>query len=229
MNTTTDTNRVYTLSAVHLITEATGTYLLVFGLANTSASNARLVSAEEPQLPEEPIFDLIADHGDLPVMTPVCVRLKLEIAGIGKITVRTDHKTITIVVPQQKASAVAARPLLHQRWSVRHFVVGKALIPVLAGTQLTALFSDQGTIDGFGGCNAYGATFRILMSDPPGITIDALISTMVSCREEIMEQEQRFFGGLRSVTGFECTGHTLTLHRNIEFAIVFEPAERQAS
>jgi phosphatidylserine/phosphatidylglycerophosphate/cardiolipin synthase-like enzyme len=112
-NTTSPTNtqRVHELDDVVLITEATGSFVFAMGTAILLASNARLVPASEPTIPAALIFDLVADHGNAQVITQVVAKEKVVLGGIETITVRSEHKEITIHVAQQKPTAPGGSPL----------------------------------------------------------------------------------------------------------------------
>jgi phosphatidylserine/phosphatidylglycerophosphate/cardiolipin synthase-like enzyme len=100
----TNTQRVHELDEVVLIAEATGSFVFAMGTATLLASNARLVPANESTIPTALIFDLVADHGNAQVVTQVFAKEKVVLAGIETITVRSEHKEITIHVAQQTSS-----------------------------------------------------------------------------------------------------------------------------
>ena len=84
------------------------------------------------------------------------------------------------------------------------------LVPVIAGTEVTAEFSADGRVTGFAGCNRYFAAYSLIGSS---IAITDAGSTMMFCGdpEGLMVQESRFLGQLTSATAFRIEGTTLTL------------------
>ncbi len=81
---------------------------------------------------------------------------------------------------------------------------------VLAGTQLTVVFVDDGRVTGTAGCNSYFAAYAV---EGGTITIGLPGTTRRFCGEVegLMEQEARFLGALPTSATFRIDGDTLTL------------------
>ncbi len=117
---------------------------------------------------------------------------------------------------------MADNPLL-TFWRLLEFREQDAVIPVLPKTRVTAYFHETAEVSGSGGCNTYGARFRI--EPPDSIAIGELVHTEIFCGEPagVMEQESRFFDGLLATTTFQANGQELLLSwQNGEQAMRFE-------
>ena len=81
---------------------------------------------------------------------------------------------------------------------------------VLAGTQLTVAFGDDGRATGSAGCNSYFAAYAV---EGGTITIGLPGTTRRFCGEVegLMEQEARFLGALPTSATVRLDGDTLTL------------------
>lgn len=119
-----------------------------------------------------------------------------------------------------------ARELTQTGWKLTHFVVNKALQPVIPGTTLTAMFGDHGNVAGSGGCNVFTADYKILLRNPPGIVISQLAHTMKHCSTPpgVMDQEERYFESLLAATDIDCTPDRLELSWQNN-GLVFEAEE----
>jgi heat shock protein HslJ len=78
---------------------------------------------------------------------------------------------------------------------------------LLPSTEITLAFVD-GRIAGNSGCNQYGGGVQI---DGKSIEVGALMSTMMACEEQVMNQEQAYQAALGSAATFEITEETLTI------------------
>ncbi len=81
---------------------------------------------------------------------------------------------------------------------------------VLAGTQLTVVFGDDGRATGSAGCNSYFTAYAV---EGGTITIGLPGATRRFCGEveDLMEQEVRFLGALPASATFRLDGDTLEL------------------
>lgn len=84
------------------------------------------------------------------------------------------------------------------------------LVPVLAGTGVTAEFSADGRITGSAGCNRYFAGYS---TGGNRITVSDAGSTKMFCGKPVgvMVQESLFLTHLTSATAFRIEGTILTL------------------
>jgi heat shock protein HslJ len=100
--------------------------------------------------------------------------------------------------------------LVDTPWEVTHYNTGQqAVVSVIEGSNLTAVFGDDGMINGSGGCNSFSAAYE---TDDETITIDAPVSTLIACDQPIMDQEAAYFQALQQAATFELGEDTLALH-----------------
>ena len=84
-----------------------------------------------------------------------------------------------------------------------------AMVNVLPGTDVTAVFAQNGSLAGNAGCNTYTTSYEV---DSNTISIsDAIAATMMMCPEPIMQQETAYLANLTAAASFAIAGDTLTL------------------
>jgi len=111
-----------------------------------------------------------------------------------------------------QAPEVPPAPLTGTGWTLESYSSpeGESVSSVIAGTAITATFSDDGNVTGNAGCNSYGAGYVL---DGATITIEPPISTKMYCGEPdgIMEQENTYLNLLSSVSSYRVEGNRLSL------------------
>jgi heat shock protein HslJ len=115
-------------------------------------------------------------------------------------------------------------PLVGTEWEVIGYNNGKGgVVSVVIGTQLTALFGEDGTLSGSGGCNNYRAAYTVdAASAAEGdISIGPAASTRMMCGEPegIMEQEAQYLATLEMAQVYSIQGDRLEL-RTTDGALV---------
>ncbi|MCL4267484.1 MAG: META domain-containing protein [Anaerolineae bacterium] len=85
---------------------------------------------------------------------------------------------------------------------------GQATVSVISEMRLTAVFAADGTVSGNGGCNSFSGTYT---TDGRNITISPLVSTMMACQEDVMQQETAYLAALQSAATYQLMGDTLEL------------------
>jgi heat shock protein HslJ len=90
-------------------------------------------------------------------------------------------------------------------------VVSDAITPTI-----TATFDSDDVLSGFGGCNSYTSTWTT--TDPDGLTIGPIGSTLKACEQDLMDTEQQYFAALGNVATYQLEGNQLTL-RDAEGAV----------
>ena len=96
-------------------------------------------------------------------------------------------------------------------WEVLGYNNGKqAVVSVLAGTRLTAVFGTGGKLTGFAGCNDYNASYK---ASAPQISIGSVASTRKHCEEPpgVAEQETRYLAALETAAAYQVDGSRLEL------------------
>jgi heat shock protein HslJ len=80
---------------------------------------------------------------------------------------------------------------------------------VVAGSEVTAIFGDDGTLTGNGGCNTYHGTYT---ADGAVMKIGPVASTKMACADEATsQQETNYFAALEKVTNYALKGDRLEL------------------
>lgn len=94
-------------------------------------------------------------------------------------------------------------------WSANGVNTGTgAVSSLVAGTTVTALFGDDGTISGTAGCNTYNGDYQVSGTD---LTIGALATTMMACEPDVADQEANYLAALGRVTTYTIRGDQLEL------------------
>jgi heat shock protein HslJ len=96
-------------------------------------------------------------------------------------------------------------------WRLAGFGGGEGAAAPLAGSEVTAVFSDDGEprISGSAGCNTYTAG---LVREGEAFTVSMPVATKKLCQEPgVMEQEQAFLAALSAARGAAVRGDELTL------------------
>ena len=97
-------------------------------------------------------------------------------------------------------------------WTVIGYNNGKeAVVSVIIGTELTAVFGDDGTLSGSAGCNNYTAPYEA--DDDGNISIGPAATTRKMCSEPegIMEQENQYLAALETAATYRMEGERLEL------------------
>lgn len=107
--------------------------------------------------------------------------------------------------------AVETTPsLVGTTWSATMVNNGRgAVSSLVAGSEITAVFGDDGRVAGSGGCNRYTASYTL---DGAALSIGPAASTRMACLDPgVMDQESAFFAALGRVDRFEIDGDRLQL------------------
>ncbi|MDD1663992.1 MAG: META domain-containing protein [Methanomicrobiales archaeon] len=110
-----------------------------------------------------------------------------------------------------RALPVASLPLAGTPWVLKSLASGKdAVISVMAGTRIDAVFTGNGSVSGSAGCNQYFASYT---SAGSSLTLGPVGSTKKFCGEPegIMGQEQSFLSLLSRAGGYRIEGDQLKL------------------
>jgi len=105
-------------------------------------------------------------------------------------------------------------------WTVISYNNGKeAVVSVIIGTELTAVFGEDGTLSGSAGCNDYNAAYEA--DDDGNISIGPAAATRKMCSEPegIMEQESQYLAALGTAATYRLEADRLEL-RTAEGALV---------
>jgi len=108
----------------------------------------------------------------------------------------------------------ADRLLTGTNWVLDSYNNGnEAVVSVISGTEITAVFDEDGRVAGSAGCNNYFASYEL---DGEKLSVGMPGSTRMIAAEPkgIMEQESTFLSVLESVAGYEIDGNSLTLQNS---------------
>ena len=85
------------------------------------------------------------------------------------------------------------------------------LVPARAGTEITAVFDNDGNLGGSAGCNGYGCSYEMSGEQ---MSCGPVITTLMYCEmpEGVMAQEQAFLAALGSVARYSIDGELLMLY-----------------
>ena len=117
----------------------------------------------------------------------------------------------TEVLVFTRASPVASLPLTGTTWVLESLASGKdAVVSLIAGTRIDAVFTGNGSVSGSAGCNQYFASYT---SAGTSLTLGPVGSTKKYCGEPggIMGQEQAFLSLLSRAGGYKIEGDQLVL------------------
>ena len=95
-------------------------------------------------------------------------------------------------------------------WEATAFLQGNAVATLIAGTEITATFDEDGTLSGSAGCNTYRAAYT---RDRGRIEIDEPAATEKACAapQGVMEQEAAYLAALPSARSYRVEGRSLQL------------------
>ncbi len=94
-------------------------------------------------------------------------------------------------------------------WSATGVNTGTgAVSSLVAGTSVTAVFGDDGTVSGNAGCNTYTGTYEVSGND---MTIGPLATTQKACEPDVSTQEANYLAALGRVSTYMIRGDQLEL------------------
>jgi heat shock protein HslJ len=119
-----------------------------------------------------------------------------------------DDKGTTILT-FARSVLPAPEPLVGTAWTLNSFSTADAVSSVTAGTPITAVFDENGSVTGSAGCNHYFASYTVTGTT---LSIGGTGSTMMYCTGPgVMQQESTYLASLSRAAGFTITGNRLIL------------------
>ena len=112
--------------------------------------------------------------------------------------------------------AVQPTPLVGTQWQLTAYNNGKGgVVSTVSGSQVTALFSEDGKLTGSAGCNTYTAAYK---ATGDKIQISQAASTLMMCAEPqgVMEQETAYLQAIGKAATYQIEGDQLTLRGPME-------------
>ena len=107
--------------------------------------------------------------------------------------------------------AVQPTPLVGTQWQLTAYNNGKGgVVSTVSGSQVIALFSEDGKLTGSAGCNNYTAAYKVTGDQ---IQISQAASTLMMCAEPqgVMEQETAYLQAIGKAATYQIEGDQLTL------------------
>jgi heat shock protein HslJ len=150
---------------------------------------------------------------------------------------RIEAKQLTLFNAQGQAilNFAVQEPtlLVGTQWDVIGYNNGKGgVVSVAAGTELSALFGEDGTLAGSAGCNNYSAAYEVddASAAEGEISIGPAASTRMMCPEPegVMEQEALYLAALEMAEVFRIQGDRLQL-RTAEGSLVADYRVKEQS
>lgn len=124
-------------------------------------------------------------------------------ATADKLTLKDGSGNALAVFAPYKPAGLAGT------WTATGINNGKqAVVSVMNGTTVTAIFGADGSLSGNGGCNTYNSTYKV---DGDKITIGPVAATRMACDQAVMDQEQAYFSALGNATTYSLSKDTLEL------------------
>ncbi len=108
-------------------------------------------------------------------------------------------------------SVLEPESLTDTMWRLTGYNNGQGgFISLLIGTEITALFGDDGNLSGSAGCNRYTASYEV---EGATISVGPAAATRMMCAqpEGIMEQESAYLSMLESAAAYQVRGDTLKM------------------
>jgi heat shock protein HslJ len=113
-------------------------------------------------------------------------------------------------------------PLVGTTWTLTSIAAGDAVMSVVSGTEITAVFAADETLSGSAGCNSFSGTYT-LAGDR--LSFSPLATTKMACAGYVMTQERVFLDSMSEVASFTIEGAQLTvLDRSGAMLLGFEGA-----
>ena len=109
-----------------------------------------------------------------------------------------------------KYTVAVAPALTKTRWVATSINNGTgATASVVAGSEVTAIFAEDGTVTGNGSCNTYNGTYT---ADGATMSFGPIMSTKMACADDATtQQEANYFAALDKVTNYAFSGDNLEL------------------
>jgi heat shock protein HslJ len=133
---------------------------------------------------------------------------------VSSVTAGNDRLTFadakgTTILSFTRIVPPAPEPLVGTNWTLDSFYTGTAVSSVIAGTTITAVFGEDGSVAGSAGCNHYFASYNVTGTS---VSIGSAGSTKMYCTSPgVMQQESTYLASLSRAAAFTITGNRLSL------------------
>ncbi len=123
-----------------------------------------------------------------------------------------QERTVTVTsAPATPTNPPTTPPIANTNWSLKSYNDGSAMVALLAGTQITANFTND-QINGNASCNTYNGRYTT-NSSSNNITISDLATGLIACANPpgIMTQETSYMSLLGQVSSYQISGTQMTM------------------
>jgi len=127
-------------------------------------------------------------------------------------SVKTNQMTLKDASGNELATLLlmSAYSFTNTQWSATGYNNGsQAVVSVVVGSEITAIFGTDGSLNGYDGCNNYNGVFK---ASGNTITIQLAASTKMACPQPLMDQETQYLNALEKAATFKMGDGTLELH-----------------
>ncbi len=151
---------------------------------------------------------------EMACLGPVAEQETAVIAALGMVATAAVTSDNLVLKDAQGAELLTYAPglaaLEGTSWTATGINNGKeAVVSDATTSAVTAEFGTDNVLSGFGGCNSYTSTWTT--TQPDGLTIGPLGSTLKLCEQEVQDTENQYFAALAKVTTYQLEGNQLTL------------------
>ena len=151
---------------------------------------------------------------EMACLGPVGEQETAVIAALAKVATAEVASDNLVLKDAQGAELLTYAPglagLEGTSWTATGINNGKeAVVSDATTSAITAEFGTDNVLSGFGGCNSYTSTWTT--TQPDGLTIGPLGSTLKLCEQEVQDTENQYFAAVAKVTTYQLEGNQLTL------------------
>jgi heat shock protein HslJ len=106
------------------------------------------------------------------------------------------------------SSATNLAALTNSSWVLESYGPVSSTGKALADTKTSLIFKNNGSLSGNVGCNSFGGNFRVNENQ---LIFGPMMSTMMACPEQIMQQEGAVLKVFNGTTKFNISSNALTI------------------
>jgi heat shock protein HslJ len=128
------------------------------------------------------------------------------VAGLSQVASFTSvdgslHLGLGAVGGQMVMTPLSIPDLVGPTWQLQAYNNGRhAVVSLLPQTSITAVFGQDGQVNGSAGCNSYMGPFR---SSGDTLSIGPLATTRMACAQPVMQQEAAYVAALEATTEYQ--------------------------
>jgi heat shock protein HslJ len=157
----------------------------------------------------------------------VCASIAVLIAGCTTLPPTTPGTTVPTTMPvfTSVSTSPVTDPALAGTWYLNAMTGPGGSNPIQTiGVQINAIFTSQGSLSGYGGCNDYSTQYTLTGEDLPngkGIAIGPIITTLKYC-EGSSNTEGTYLQILQNATSYSASANQLSITSRTGSILLFE-------